>query len=210
MAPVIIYIDDAEKFFQGGGKKAKVDKNGPARFLKDFQTYMKLALQPTERIIFIGTTRHPELADQKQLKTFWDKFIYVPYPDYASRVQLWRKFMEDKVGLEYYNGKMEKFDFSLLAQISEGYCGGAIRRAINNTITLRRFEKLQLKPLVENEFINALANQPQTYKQDELVLRYFTGKVTGLSDKKDKLSAPPDEAGDGKGKKDKGKKGKKG
>lgn len=34
MAPVIIYMDDCELFFQGGGKKAKLDKEGPTRFQK--------------------------------------------------------------------------------------------------------------------------------------------------------------------------------
>jgi ATP-dependent 26S proteasome regulatory subunit len=34
MAPVVIYLDDCEQFFQGGGKKAKTDKEGPARFAK--------------------------------------------------------------------------------------------------------------------------------------------------------------------------------
>lgn len=34
MAPVVIYMDDCEQFFTGGGKKAKADKDGPARFAK--------------------------------------------------------------------------------------------------------------------------------------------------------------------------------
>jgi len=34
MAPVVIYMDDCEQFFMGGGKKAKMDKEGPSRFQK--------------------------------------------------------------------------------------------------------------------------------------------------------------------------------
>ena len=34
MAPVVIYMDDCELFFAGGGKKAKGDKDGPGRFAK--------------------------------------------------------------------------------------------------------------------------------------------------------------------------------
>lgn len=44
---------------------------------------------------------------------------------------------------------MEKFDFNLLAQISEGYTGGAIQKAIKRTLTPRRMEKLEKQPLRE-------------------------------------------------------------
>jgi hypothetical protein len=32
--PVVVYMDNAEQFFAGGGKKAKADKDGPVRFQK--------------------------------------------------------------------------------------------------------------------------------------------------------------------------------
>lgn len=149
MAPVVIYLDDCEQFFQGGGKKAKTDKEGPARFAKvrgregrkraegtgagedvgegkewkslslgnyphvpssdpcspcpllcqqDLQTYIKQALLPEHRIVILGTSRHPENGDPKALKGFFDKFLYIPYPDYPSRLMLWKTFMREAVG----------------------------------------------------------------------------------------------------------------
>lgn len=44
---------------------------------------------------------------------------------------------------------MERFDFNLLAQISEGYTGGAIQKAIRRTLTPRRLEKLDRQALQE-------------------------------------------------------------
>ena len=44
---------------------------------------------------------------------------------------------------------MDRFDLNLLAQISEGYTGGAIQSAIKRTLTPRRQEKLERQPLQE-------------------------------------------------------------
>lgn len=59
---------------------------------------MKSALLPEHRIVVMGTSRHPEMGDAKALKGFFEKFLYVPYPDYPSRLMLWKKFMRDTVG----------------------------------------------------------------------------------------------------------------
>ena len=61
---------------------------------------MKLAIQPEHRIIIIGTTRHPELADTKQLKGFFEKFLYLPYPNYPSRLMLWKMFLREIIGAQ--------------------------------------------------------------------------------------------------------------
>jgi hypothetical protein len=45
---------------------------------------------------------------------------------------------------------MERFDFNLLAQISEGYSGGALQKAIKRTLTPRRLEKLEKQALQES------------------------------------------------------------
>jgi len=65
---------------------------------------MKSAFSPDDRIIVIGTTRHPELGDTKQLKTFFDKFLYFPYPEYPSRLLLWKEFMKESLGAKVGGG----------------------------------------------------------------------------------------------------------
>jgi SpoVK/Ycf46/Vps4 family AAA+-type ATPase len=48
--------------------------------------------------VILGTSRHPENGDPKALKGFFDKFLYIPYPDYPSRLMLWKTFMREAVG----------------------------------------------------------------------------------------------------------------
>lgn len=96
MQPVVIYIDRCDEFFLGG-KKAKADKEGPARFKKDLITYKNNALELDHRVVIIGTTKNPENGDLKDCKNFFDRFLYTPYPDYSSRVLIWKHYIQEQL-----------------------------------------------------------------------------------------------------------------
>lgn len=84
-------LDECEKFFKGG-KKSK-DGDTPGRFKKDLLLYKNLALNSEHRVLIIGTTNRPEDGDVKELRSFFDKFLYFPYPDYSSRRMMWKYFL---------------------------------------------------------------------------------------------------------------------
>lgn len=46
-------------------------------------------------MIIVGCTSKPEAGDAKELKNFFQKFLYVPAPDYASRLMLWHHFIRE-------------------------------------------------------------------------------------------------------------------
>ena len=48
-------------------------------------------------MIIIGTSARPEQGDAKELKQFFDKFLHMPLPDYASRLMLWRSFITSRL-----------------------------------------------------------------------------------------------------------------
>jgi SpoVK/Ycf46/Vps4 family AAA+-type ATPase len=95
MQPVVICIDDCEQFFTGG-KKNK-DKEGPSRFKKDLLLYKNQALGPEHRVIIMGLSKQPESGDIKDMRSFFDKFLYFPYPDYASRCLVWKYYLEQQI-----------------------------------------------------------------------------------------------------------------
>lgn len=89
MQPVILYIDDCEQIFAAGSSgKKKASSDGPTRFKKDLMTYLG-SLTVNDRVMVLGSTCHPENADNKDSKSFFDKIIYLPYPEYASRLIIW-------------------------------------------------------------------------------------------------------------------------
>ena len=48
-------------------------------------------------MIIIGTSKEPENGDLKELKGFFDKFLYFPYPDYSSRRLVLRYYLEYQI-----------------------------------------------------------------------------------------------------------------
>ncbi|OWZ11823.1 IQ and AAA domain-containing hypothetical protein [Phytophthora megakarya] len=255
LQPIIIYIDDCEQVFAGGsGKKGKssASTDGPSRFKKDLLLYIKAALEPSDRVLVVGTSADPGAADVKDLRNFFDKFLHVPYPDYASRVLLWKHALRTTIAahaatlglsskataialasassssstMAATSGsasqlqdprRREPLDISTLAHISEGYSSGSIVRAVEQTLTPRRVECLERRPLREDEFLGALSRQTATFSDDFDKFKTFTAAITGLKDTRDKLrkaamdALNPDDKKDAKGKggDKKGKKGKK-
>lgn len=215
MQPVVVYIDECEKFFTGG-KKNK-DKDGPSRFKKDFQTYKKLAMTPEFRCIIIGTTNLPENAEIKDLKSFFDKMIYMPYPDYSSRNLIWKYYLESQMrpGLfpEESDPNRAKFanltsaqsaalelkkresiakslsgiDISSLAKVSEGYSAGSIARAAKSVLTMRRVKLLRSRPVNCFDFIDSLSLQVVTYQDDRIMFTKFIQSVTGLDSRRKQI-----------------------
>lgn len=84
-APVVIYVDQIEQIFT----KTKKGSTGAGRFKKDLVTYKK-SLEREHRVIVIGCCNQPwEMsdADVKEVKAFFDRQLYVPWPDYTTRVR---------------------------------------------------------------------------------------------------------------------------
>ena len=211
MQPVIIYIDECEQFFTGG-KKSK-DKDGPSRFKKDFLLYKNQALDAEHRVIIIGTSKNPENGDIKDMKGFFDKFLYMPYPDYASRVLIWKHYLaekiteglkapeegkqatmtqakraqlDDEIALKVRNA-IERVNISSLAHVSEGYSAGAIARTVRIVITPRRVSMIRLRPLSNYDFLDNLSFQDVNYQDDKAAFMEFTRVITGLADRRKRV-----------------------
>ena len=162
-------------------------------------------LQPQDRVIIIGTTNAPHKIEEKvmkDVKNFFDKFLYVPWPGYSSRHRIWTSLIEQALG---GNILPDDLDVSALARVSDGYTAGSIAYAINKTLTSRRIQMMPLRELEETEFLNALSRCPKTRDTEELLMRNFTESCTNLKKRRDALQR--NKAGDaGKGKKKKKKK----
>ena len=159
-----------------------------------------------DRVIIIGNTNAPHLIDdkvQKELKAFFDKFLYVPWPGYASRHRIWTALMEQALGGDILP---DDLDVSALARVSDGYTAGSIAYAIRTTLTERRIQMMSMRELEETEFLNALSRCPRSKEQDEKHMLAFTENCTNLKKRRDAMQRNK-AADDGGGKK--GGKGKK-
>lgn len=86
----------------------------------------------------------------------FDRYLYLPLPDYATRRKGWINAIEERLKnasttLLPYSGNEnvgtvgripEGFDISSLTQVSEGYTIGSILRTVRSTLTDRRIERV--------------------------------------------------------------------
>lgn len=56
----------------------------------------KKFLEPDNRVVFIGVTNKPFDGNIKDMKNFFEKKIYFPYPNYQTRKLLIKHFIESK------------------------------------------------------------------------------------------------------------------
>lgn len=148
--PSLIYIDECEKVWPAkrkGKKKAqkkakKNDQTQPQRIKKALKKWRPKWIDDKTRITIIGCTSEPESGSKKDFKTFFDKAIYFPFPDYTTRRLMWRSFIELFGGIIKPN-----FPISTLAHISAGYSAGSIKETSEKVLTKFRREHMEEKPL---------------------------------------------------------------
>ena len=200
MAPSVVLVRDAETVFLK--KLPKGAPFDPRRMKKDMPKWLK-QFKAEDRMVIIGTSNDPAAADIKTLCKSFEKNILIPKPDYGSRLELWKHFIvmrTESAGKSSTNSV--SIDVSSLAKITNGFTAGMIKQAIFGTITDRRLETVERKPIKGEEFIEQLASiEPIFQDQEETLAAWF--KKTPLGKKRDKLakSAGDDDGGAKKGKK---------
>ncbi|XP_017375731.1 IQ and AAA domain-containing protein 1-like [Cebus imitator] len=168
LQPSVIWIGNAEKNFYK--KIPKEDREiDPKRIKKDLTKALRL-LTPGDRVMLIGTTSRPQLAEIRGLCRVYERILFMPRPDYASRYVLWKRMIEAQ-GIQ----PTQRLDISALAKVSDGYTPGHILQAIQSVLSERRFLQLSKRPLVASEFLGQLSKLDPVYREEEESLKdwYF-------------------------------------
>lgn len=106
-----------------------------ARLRKEFKKRLN-DLEPTDRVVLIACTSKQHEAgakEMKDMKEFFDKALYFPFPNYSTRKLVFKTMVERAGGI-----LKENFPLSTLAYITEGYTAGSFKRAIDKVLTERR------------------------------------------------------------------------
>lgn len=90
LQPSVIFMDDAEKPFMK--KVPKGDRTDPKRLKKDLPKLIK-NIAAEDKVIFIGTSAAPWEADQKLFQQTYNRFIYIPRPDYGTLSFVWKELL---------------------------------------------------------------------------------------------------------------------
>ncbi|XP_007536695.1 IQ and AAA domain-containing protein 1-like [Erinaceus europaeus] len=166
--PSVIWIGDAEKNFY---KKVPREEKAmdPKRIKVDLAKALRV-LSPGDRVLLIGTTARPQLADVKGLCRLYEHILLMPRPDYASRYTIWKHLLQAQGAV-----LTPSLDVSSLARVSDGYTSGAIVHAVRAVVSERRLLQMSKRPLVASEFLGHLAKQEPVHWEEEEALKdwYF-------------------------------------
>lgn len=151
-----------------------------------------------DRVAFVGCSNRPWECSPKDVKSFFDKKIYFPFPSYGTRMNLFKTFLsQQKVTIP------ENFPVNTVAHITEGWSAGSFKMAIQKVLTDRRMLKINEEPIKLAEFIGPLSNAPFTSKEEFKEFKKFNQVVTGLQANYDAKRTPTDDKKDDKNKKKK-------
>ncbi|XP_054582235.1 IQ and AAA domain-containing protein 1-like isoform X2 [Eptesicus fuscus] len=169
LQPSVIWIGNAEKNFYKKVPKEEKEMD-PKRIKKDLTKALRL-LSPGDRVMLIGTTSQPQRAEVKGLCRTYERILFMPRPDYASRYVLWKHMLH----AQRVHMTQSRLDISALAKVSDGYTSGHIFQAIRSVLTERRLLQLSRRPLVASEFLGHLAKLEPVHREEEESLKdwYF-------------------------------------
>jgi SpoVK/Ycf46/Vps4 family AAA+-type ATPase len=153
--PSIIMIDDFETIFSGVKPKKGSGTSSFGPKMKKIMTDMKKNKLWTknDQIAVVACTNKPYDANIKDMKKMFDKKMYFPYPNYATRKLLIKSFIEEKVG-----AKHNDFPYETFAHVTEGFTAGSFKTTIDKVLTPFRIERLKDEPLKLSELVNPLSN----------------------------------------------------
>jgi SpoVK/Ycf46/Vps4 family AAA+-type ATPase len=77
-------------------------------------------IKDTKRVVLIGCTHKYDL-NPKDIKKKFDKKFYFPYPDYGTRILLFKTYVEQRGGV-----LKDNFSLSTMAHLTEGYTAGSV------------------------------------------------------------------------------------
>src|SRR5262249_15355034 len=127
LAPAVLWIDELEKIFAGGGpESASVDAGVSARLMGAFLFWMQERKSP----VFVAATSNDVSSLPPELirKGRFDEIFFVDLPNMVERRAIF------KLQLSQRKRNVADFDLEKLASAAEGYSGAEIGAAIQTAM----------------------------------------------------------------------------
>ncbi|KAK9395859.1 IQ and AAA domain-containing protein 1-like [Crotalus adamanteus] len=170
LQPSVIWVGGAEKMFYKKVPKEEKELD-PKRLKTDLPRALKL-LKAEDRVLLMGTSCQPYLAETKALCKAYEKILLLPKPDYAARYVTWQWLIQRHGGVV-----TSSLDLSALAKVSDGYSQGSLAQAVKLVLTERRRLQLPKKPLCAGELLHMLARADPVYPEEQEMLQEWYEKT---------------------------------
>lgn len=122
ISPVILFIDELDKAFAGGGGSGDSDGGTSGRIFGSFLTWMQEKKSPV--FVMATANRVERLPGEFLRKGRFDEIFFVDLPSSAERTDIF------KIHLGKRRSEINRFDLEQLTKVSDGFSGAEIEQAI--------------------------------------------------------------------------------
>ena len=122
ISPVILFIDELDKAFSGGGGSGDSDGGTSGRIFGSFLTWMQEKKSPV--FVMATANRVERLPGEFLRKGRFDEIFFVDLPSSAERQDIFR------IHLGKRRSDITRFDLEQLTKVSDGFSGAEIEQAI--------------------------------------------------------------------------------
>ncbi|MEO0012619.1 MAG: hypothetical protein RLZZ535_1008 [Cyanobacteriota bacterium] len=122
ISPVILFIDELDKAFAGGGSSGDSDGGTSGRIFGSFLTWMQEKKSPV--FVMATANRVERLPGEFLRKGRFDEIFFVDLPSSAERQDIFR------IHLGKRRSEINRFDLEQLTKVSDGFSGAEIEQAI--------------------------------------------------------------------------------
>ena len=122
ISPVILFIDELDKAFAGGGGSGDSDGGTSGRIFGSFLTWMQEKKSPV--FVMATANRVERLPGEFLRKGRFDEIFFVDLPSSAERRDIFR------IHLSKRRSEIDRFDLEQLTKVSDGFSGAEIEQAI--------------------------------------------------------------------------------
>lgn len=149
-APCVLFFDELDSIAQKRGGRLGDGGGAADRVMNQLLTEMDGFSANKKDVFFIGATNRPDILDTALIRPGrLDQLIYIPMPDYESRLSILRATLRrspisDNVSLEYLAAKTDKFTGADLTEICQTACKLAIREEIERDAERERIRQEEM------------------------------------------------------------------
>jgi len=122
ISPAILFIDELDKAFTGGGGSGDSDGGTSGRIFGSFLTWMQEKKSPV--FVMATANRVERLPGEFLRKGRFDEIFFVDLPNSAERQAIF------KIHLGKRRSEINRFDLEQLTKVSDGFSGAEIEQAI--------------------------------------------------------------------------------
>ncbi|MCC0178115.1 AAA family ATPase [Waterburya agarophytonicola K14] len=122
ISPVILFIDELDKAFAGGGGSGDSDGGTSGRIFGSFLTWMQEKKSPV--FVMATANRVERLPGEFLRKGRFDEIFFVDLPNSAERQDIFG------IHLGKRRSEISRFDLEQLTKVSDGFSGAEIEQAI--------------------------------------------------------------------------------